>query len=176
MFYNRKNILEALSETDGIELISPTESSSENGIFFLWKTQKVFLSIMDNTNHNDANAHKYSSPYALNIIYRPTDGMDFISVIDKYRIANYVTANSHNIASACYRESTDTFQIKANYNPMMENLSAFRQLSDDFKETNLKYSILYLMSLCFDMAGVISKEIISYIEKNDESKQKIKDF
>ncbi|HAS1185076.1 MULTISPECIES: hypothetical protein [Enterobacter cloacae complex] len=176
MFYNRKNILEALSDTDGIELISSAEDSNENGIFFLWKTQKVFLSITDNTNHNDANAPQFSSPYALNIIYRPSTGMDFISVIDKYRISNYVTANTHNVASACYRESSDAFQIKANYNPMIENLSTFKQLSDDFKATNLRYSILYLMSLCFDMAGEVSREIISFIEKNDEFNQKIKDF
>ncbi|EQA6234144.1 hypothetical protein ACX5DZ_000812 [Enterobacter hormaechei] len=176
MIYKKRNLLDTLQNIDGITVASSIPNKKNNDIAFEWKTRKLILSFKDEETEFLDESSKFSSDFSLTFIYRPDVVMNFLTTKEKYLIANYLTATTKDISSVSFRESKDVFQISAKYNPMIENLSDYSPMSDELIQKNLKYIIMYLLSLCLGMAANLGEELKNLINSREEFLEKMKAF
>jgi len=171
MKYNRETLIPELQKIEGVNIMDST--STNNEIAFEWKGTVFLLSLQKSeaSFNKSPSSGPLESEFSLDYMYRPIDLYSEFSVIDKYRITNFITAKTKNIASVIYRETSDSFQISAKYSPILEKLPSYKELVEQNYKKNFRYIILYLMSLCVYM----SVEIASLISQNltNDEKQNI---
>lgn len=177
MYYSREDLIKELQSVEDITIINSPLEQNQEGIAYEWKNSTFMLlsSNEKDTPDNSSDDHKLDSVFGLYYVYRPTDIMTDISTLNKYRIANFVTTNSKNIASVTYRESTDSFQISAKYNPILENLQRFKSLVSQDNNKSIRYIIFFLMTMCFDMSATLARLVASYLEDSEKQIELMKD-
>ncbi|ELY6402204.1 hypothetical protein [Cronobacter sakazakii] len=177
MKYSRDDLIQEIQKIDDVVVRNSPLDKKDGGIVFDWKNA-TFLLLPRNKN-KESNplyaSQKLDGEFSLNYVYRPLDTLPLISTIDKLRIANYLTANSQNICSVIYRESADSFVISAKYNPIIENLAAFKSM-ESLKNNNIRYIIISLMSMCLFMSADLANLITEYTKDSELQIELLKGF
>ncbi|NIG15860.1 hypothetical protein [Pantoea sp. Cy-640] len=174
MEYSKKEIISSLRHMDEFKVIDDPLNDKDSDILVEWKGIPFFLSIDDKPDNKKSEYKKTRTPFGVYFFYPLDEKYSKISLLDKYRLAGYLTNENDGIAHTMYRESVDCIITLASHHQAFERLPEFKLMPAEFKFKGFRYILLSLITMCLETAKDVERELDAILANPEEFHKKIK--